>query len=89
MWSTLLLRLGGWIFLIYIPVMVIVQPFLRNFVYWGLQPQQTLADAWPEEDGHMGRWLRFRRAYSLPCMVHLLALSAMMLWTMLPFEEGV
>ncbi|CAL1125941.1 unnamed protein product [Cladocopium goreaui] len=64
-WSTLLLRLLGWEFMFYIPVMCLVQPILRNFVVLNLQPQQPLADAWPDAADVSGV-RRLVRAFWIP-----------------------
>lgn len=46
-------------------VMCLVQPTLRNFVIFNLQPQQPLADAWPDAaDVHGVR--RLVRAFWVP-----------------------
>lgn len=46
-------------------VMCLVQPILRNFVVLNLQPQQPLADAWPDAADVSGV-RRLVRAFWIP-----------------------
>lgn len=86
-WSTLLLRLLGWGFIFYIPVMCMVQPTLRNFVIFDLQPQQTLADAWP--DGHHVNTLRrLARALVIPGCIHAATTLSLSLLAVVPFQQN-
>lgn len=85
-WSTLLWRLLGWEFMFYIPVMCLVQPILRNFVVFGLQPQQTLADAWPDAEDVSGM-RRLVRAYGIPCCMHMATTLGLSLLNFVPFQE--
>lgn len=86
-WSTLLLRLLGWEFMFYIPVMCLVQPILRNFVVLNLQPQQPLADAWPDAADVSGV-RRLVRAFWIPGCIHTSTTLGLSLLTFLPFQEN-
>ena len=73
-WSTLLLRYLGWLFVFYIPIHFMSVPILRNLVLWSLQPGQNLRQALKYmEEGD--QW-EARRAALFPYLVHACWLSA-------------
>lgn len=86
-WSTLLLRLLGWEFMFYMPVMCLVQPILRNFVIFNLQPKQPLADAWPDAADVSGVRRLVRVFWVLGC-IHTSTTLGLSLLTFLPFQEN-
>ena len=82
-----LLRLVGWELMIYVPVMGVVQPILRNYLFYDLQPAQSLADAWPQEESGGSRSQRWMRISAVPCLQHLIAAACMSCLAFLQFKE--
>ena len=73
-WSTLLLRYLGWLFVFYVPIHFMSVPILRNLVLWSLQTGQNLRQAlkYREEGDRWGA----QRAALFPYLVHACWLSA-------------
>lgn len=81
--GAVLLRFLGWQLIIYIPTFS-VQPVLRNFMFFGLQPHQSLADAWPDAAGTKKRCLR---RLLLPCLLHTAAAVVLFTVGVVTFDE--
>ena len=81
-----LLRLIGWELMVYVPVMCLVQPILRNYLFYNLQPSQSLADAWPLCEGVNASTQWFRKLL-VPCLQHLLVTAIMATLTFLEFNQ--
>ena len=81
--GAVLLRFLGWQLIIYIPTFS-VQPVLRNFMFFGLQPHQSLADAWPDAAGTKKRCLR---RLLVPCLLHTAAAVVLFTVSVVTFDE--
>ena len=81
-----LLRLVGYELILYVPVMCLVQPILRNYLFYNLQPSQSLADAWPSQEG-ITTFTLWSRRLLVPCLFHLITTAMMATLIFLEFNQ--
>lgn len=88
LWSTLWFRLLGWMCVFHIPMVSVLLPIFRNFVYWDLQPNQSLADAWPSNEETEPSACRRRCRAISPAFVRLLVFAFTIFVFQTPFENS-